>query len=130
MRFVGMFFPRVYLELLQHGAGQLVLGKHSFYRIGDEEFRALLSKIRYAPVFLTTHVAAVKHVFLLLFLGPGKLYLGGVGYDDVVTRIGVGRIDRLVPTAQGVGDLNRQPAKYLVGGIHNLPIVGGGFRFC
>ena len=127
--FVRMLGATVYPKFLKHCLGELVFRKHALDRMGDDEFRALFPKIGNGPVFFPAHVSAVEHVFLLLFLCAGQLDFVGVGHDDVVARVNVGRVNRLVPTAQGVGDGYGQPAEYLIGSIDDLPIVRGGFRF-
>src|SRR5439155_3162178 len=72
---------------------------------------------------LAAGVVRVALVSLGVQLVAGELHLGGVDDDHVFAGIDVGRVHRAVLAAEHVGDLDRQPAHDLVGGVDDEPTL-------
>ena len=79
-----------------------------------------LSKGRFTNAARVTGVTVVG-LFSGLF--TGKTQLLGINDDDVVARIDMRRVFRLVLATQAQGNLAGQTAENLVGGIDHIPVA-------
>src|ERR1700694_1964478 len=59
---------------------------------------------------------------LVVLLVAGDLDLVDIGHDDEITGVYVGGVDRLVLSAQAMGDTARQAPEHLVVGVDDIPI--------
>ena len=118
-----MFGAGVNVQLEEHIAGELVLGEHSLDRRFDDIFGFACAKIRKLNVFFAADVAAVEHIFLAVFLFAGHADFFRVDYNYVVAAVGIGRVNRLMASAEYVGDFYGQTTQHLVGRIDHIPLL-------
>jgi hypothetical protein len=113
----------VYEELLVHSATKAVLRKHTLYGY----FYNLVWAASYEALCsfgtLTTWIASVGHVFLILHLIAGKDNLAAIDYDNVIAAVEVRRIICLVLATEYVSNPGSHTAQSLVGGINHIPIA-------
>ena len=70
----------------------------------------------------------VIHLVLQLVAGDGNLFC--IDDDQVVARINVGGVNRLVLAAQTAGQFGSQTAKGLAFGVNEVPVALDGLVLC
>jgi hypothetical protein len=108
-------------QLGQHLGGDAVLREHSLDGVHDHELGALGAHLGHAAVALAPDEAGEGHVLVLLLLLAREDDLLGVQDDDVVARVDVRRVGRLVAAADDVGQLDGEAAQHLPFGINEIP---------
>ena len=121
LRLVGMLRTGHHVELLDHRSPEAVLRKHAADRLLEHEDRALGHEHVVPGPFDAAGIAGVAVGDLLHLLATRELDLVGVHDDHVVTRVHVGREDRLVLAAQDGRDLRGKTPQYLAAGINHVP---------
>lgn len=117
MRVVGTL---VDLQLVEHPAAELVLGKHASDRFPQNIFGPALQAF-FGRFALLPGVAGVSRVALLRPLIAGKNDFFAIRHDDKVPRIDMRSVRRLVLAHQNYGNIASQSADDLVGGVDMPP---------
>ena len=112
LRRVRMIATRVYLQLAPHGFAHLRLGQHAAHRFFNEPHRILLADVLGALLAQAPFVPAVIPVKLLFFLAARQPDLGRVDDDDMIARVDVRRVHRLVLSLEQAGRFGRHPAEH------------------
>src|SRR5262245_9147412 len=125
-----MLSLRVDLQLAPHRFAKLRLGQHAAHGFFEEPDGVLLADVLRPLLPQAPLVAAVIAVKLLVFLAAGETHARRVDDHDVITRIQVGRVRRLVLSLEEASGLRRDSADDLAVGINHMPLPdncpGGG----
>src|SRR5271167_5255393 len=113
------------VQLLVHAPAERPLRQHTLDGELDCALRVLLEQLAERDTLEIADIARVLVIELVGQLGPGDAYGGGVDYHDVVTKILMRSVVRLVLALQAVRDSRRQAAQGLASGIDDEPIVAG-----
>ena len=84
--------------------------------------RVLLADVLGALLAQAPFVAAVIPVQLLFFLAARQPDLRGIDDDDVIARVDIRRVDRLVLALQEARRFGRHPAQDLALGVDDVPL--------
>ncbi len=95
-----MFRSGIHLQSTEHLHSQLVFWQHTPDGVLNDSFRMTLNHSGKGDDLASTGVVAVAFVSLCLSFVSGESYPGGVGDDDKITTVDVGRIDGFVLSHQ------------------------------
>src|SRR5687768_15797432 len=118
MRMVG---ARIDLELAIHRVAHLGLRQHATHGLFHEPGRLTLPDVDRAFLAEAALEAAVPAIHLLILFAAGQLHGAGVHDDDVIARVDVWRVNRLVLALEQTRRHGRNPAQYLPVGIDDVP---------
>jgi hypothetical protein len=120
---VGVIGRRVDLELVEHVAAENALGKHALDGLLDREGRLALEQASVALALEAAGDARVVIIMLLVELVARQLDLGRVDDDDVVARVDVGRVLRLVLAREDAGNAAGETPEGLPLGVDHEPLA-------
>src|SRR5204862_3638383 len=109
---VGMVGAFVNFEFGHENAAKAVLGNHAADGVGDELFRRASADLFNGAIAFAAFPAGIGHEGLLSFLFAGNDDLFSVNDDNEVAGIHVSGVNRLVFTAQSIGDLYGEASEY------------------
>ena len=119
-----MFFTSIDLQLLNHLIAQRALREHTL----DSDFKSTarmtflhLGKRRFHDAAGITGVTVVS---LFRSLRTAQLHLGSVDHNDVIARINVRRVFRLVLAAKASSNFSSEMTEDLVRGVNHVPFAG------
>ena len=122
-----MLRSNVNSKFFEQLAREFVFGQHALDCVHNKKLGSFRPEVRNITIFLSTHVAAVEHILLLLFLISRQLYFFSIYHDDIVSCINVWSEDRFVATSLCICHLHGKSSKYLVRGVYDSPVAVG---FC
>jgi len=120
---VAMPRTGVYMQFFQHGSTQGIAREHTFDGMSDHPLRHLGEQLLQADGLEIPDVTRVTMVHLVSELVAGYPHLFGIDNDDVVTRIHMGGIPRLVFAAQAPRELRGESAQGLALRIDQVPLA-------
>src|SRR5690606_27418788 len=111
------------LELAQHGIAQRALWQHTLDGQLQRARGKPLLHLAEGRLPYSARIARVPVVLLALFLAAGDANLIRVHHDDIIARVDVRGVDRLVLPPKTARDLAGEPTKHLPRGIDDVPAV-------
>ena len=110
------------MQAVEHSSSQTILRQHTANRFLNNTRGPALHFACWRRKTLTTGVARVANVFLVVHLFAGQSNLVCVDDDDVIAAIYVRSVGGLVLAADEFGHLRRHASQGLTFGIHHEPI--------
>jgi len=125
-----VLLAHVNMKLLEDSAPQPIVSNHAFNGVLDQKCGLLPPNVPYRIGMVTADEARIPHVSLGHLFFPGKGRPSRVDHDDMVTRVDVRRIVRLVLAAKQNCRALRNPTDGLIRCIQYVPRTPnlGGFR--
>ncbi len=120
---MGMLRPGIYFELAPEHSPESILRQHTFHGELDDPLGVSLDHAPERYVLLITHISGVAEVRLLIRLFARQADLFGIDDDDVVTRIEMRSVHRLMLATKDACDLGGEPTERLIRRIDEPPMV-------
>lgn len=120
---MGMFATGINFQFAEHGSAQFIFWHHPFDSHFNYSLWRFFNQLFKCYRLDTTGKPSVMIVSLVGGLVAGDLYLFCVHDDDIVTRIHMRRVLRLVLTAESVRNLGADPTEGFVRCIDEKPTV-------
>jgi hypothetical protein len=111
----------IYKQLFVHFASEPVFGQHTFYGALHNILWFTLQQVAGHFFAQSTGVAAKVLVDFLVEFVTGKYHLFGIGYNNVIATINVGRVRGLMFATQHSGYAGTHATYGLIGTVHNVP---------
>jgi len=109
------------LKLSQHLATKCILREHPPDRMEDQIPRPLLQKLFRRCRFESPGITAVAVIHLIVPLPTCQSDFSRIDYNNVITRVGMGGIDRLVFSSESSGNESSQSPQNTPSGINDIP---------
>src|ERR1700723_372234 len=114
---MGMIFAAEYMQLLIHATAQRTLRQHAFDGELNRTLRVLLQKLAQGDALQVPDVAGMLVVELVGKFGARDAYLAGVDHDDMIAKVLMRRIIRLVLAFQTMPDFRGQAVSIFACGV-------------
>ena len=123
LSFVFVVRTYIYMQVAEHFTSQWILGEHAAYSIFHQSKWLALQLLLGSTRALTTGVARVTDVLLLVPLVSSQNHLLCIDNDYVVTAVCVWGEIWLVLSAQALSNFRRQSAQSLALSIDEQPLL-------
>src|SRR5438445_7600029 len=123
LRAVRMVRAFVDLELGVHRTTERVFRQHALDRGFDHALGVLGQKILQRDRLDVADVAGVVVIDLVVELVAGDCNLLRVDYDEIIARVAMRGVDRLMLAAQTAGELGGKATQRLVAGVDEVPVA-------
>ncbi len=121
-----MIRTRINIKVPVYCTTQSVTWEHPFNSHFYHPCRYFFHKFPGSNFSLTSRIACMSGIFFVVPLPAGQPHFLRIDNNHMIPAINMRCIIRLMLASQYIGHLGTQPAQYLIGSIHNIPLFFNG----